>query len=32
MQSFYQYIIDDLAELGLDELSKKYNKEYKHVL
>lgn len=32
MQSFYQYFIDDLAELGLEEMALQYNKDYKHVL
>ena len=32
MQSFYQFIIDDLSELGLEELALKYNKIYKQTL
>ena len=32
MQSFYQFIVDDLAELGQDLLSLEYNKKYKKLL
>lgn len=32
MQSFYQFIIDDLSELGLEELALQYNKIYKQTL
>jgi hypothetical protein len=32
MQCFFQYYIDDLAELGLEEEAIKYNKLYKKSL
>eukprot|EP00347_Sterkiella_histriomuscorum_P008848 403343508 len=32
MQSFYQFIIDDYAELELTEQAKMYNKQYKNTL
>ena len=32
MQSFFQFIVDDLSELGLIEESLKYNKLYKRTL
>jgi hypothetical protein len=32
MQSFYQFIVDDLAELGLEEQAMAYNKLYKKTL
>ncbi len=32
MQCFFQYYIDDLAELGLEEEANKYNKMYKRTL
>jgi hypothetical protein len=32
MQSFFQFIIDDLAELGLEEEAIRYNKLYKNTL
>lgn len=32
MQSFYQFIVDDLSELGEDEKANEYNKIYKKTL